>query len=146
MERRGTTVRVSGLVTDTEVNGKLGVILSLDNEPGEELYYVICLFPGTQVVSLRQCHITAVPTPVPECMWSHFDSGTGYFSREMAHIFGPSKAEDVCDAPAESSDKCECCGCGGEKLFMMLFDDGPKASYGDVLCQLCAEQNLVQIC
>ena len=146
MERRGATVRVSGLATDTEVNGKLGVTLSLDTEPGEELYYVICLFPGTQVVSLRQCHITAVPTPVPECMWSHFDSDTGHFPPGMAHIFGSSNTEDVCDAPAEFSDKCEWCGCDGEKLFMMLCDDGPKASYGDVLCRLCAEQNLAQIC
>ena len=50
-------------MTDTEVNGKLGVILSLDDEPGEELYYVVRLFPGTVsgTVSLRQCNITAVP-------------------------------------------------------------------------------------
>jgi len=63
VERKGTTVRVSGLVTDTEVNGKLGVILSLDDEPGEELYYVVRLFPGTVsgTVSLRQCNITAAP-------------------------------------------------------------------------------------
>ena len=59
--RKGTTVRVSGLVTDTEVNGKLGVILSLDDEPGEELYYVVRFFSGTVSGSLRQCNITAVP-------------------------------------------------------------------------------------
>ena len=67
------------------MNGKLGVILSLDDEPGEELYYVIRLFPGTQVVSLRQCNITAVPTPARECMWAPTDDA-GYFSAKIAHM------------------------------------------------------------